>query len=63
MPRKLSVGPVRSPSAVWLNTTSRMTSMPARCRALTMSRNSFTGPSGSCRELYAWCGAKNETGW
>jgi hypothetical protein len=27
-----------------------------------MSRNSSTGPSGSRRELYAWCGAKNETG-
>ena len=36
--------------------------MPARCSALTMSRNSSTGPSGSWRELYAWCGAKNETG-
>ena len=44
MPRKQSVGPRWSPSAVWLNTTSRMTSMPARCSALTMSRNSSTGP-------------------
>ncbi len=26
--------------------------MPARCSAFTMSRNSFTGPSGSRRELY-----------
>ena len=47
MPRKQSVGPSWSPSAVWLKTTSRMTSMPARCSALTMSRNSSTGPSGS----------------
>src|SRR6266852_8409921 len=40
------VGPLWSPSAVWLNTTSRMTSMPARCSALTMSRNSSRGPKG-----------------
>ena len=36
--------------------------MPARCNAFTMSRNSSTGPSGWRRELYAWWGAKNETG-
>ena len=58
MPLKQSVGPSWLPSAVWLNTTSRITSMPARCRALTMSRNSSTGPSGSRRELYCGCGAK-----
>src|SRR5947207_2774400 len=46
-PRKLSVGPVWSPSAVWLKTTSRMTSIPARCSALTMSRNSSAGPRQS----------------
>ena len=40
-----------------------MTSMPARCRALTMSRNSFDRAERVLRELYAWCGAKNETGW
>ena len=38
------VGPAWSPSAVWLKTTSRMTSMPARCSAFTMSRNSSTAP-------------------
>ena len=39
-PLKLIVGPWWLPSSVWLNTTSRMTSMPALCSALTMSRNS-----------------------
>jgi len=34
---------------------------PPRWSAFTISRNSATAPSGSRRELYAWCGAKNET--
>ena len=51
-----------SPSAVWLNTTSRITSIPARCSAFTISRNSSTGPRNHGRELYAWCGAKKEIG-
>src|ERR1700727_1341809 len=42
MPRKDKVGPRWSPSAVWLYTTSRMTSMPASCSALTMVLNSPT---------------------
>ena len=50
-PLKLIVGPLWLPSAVWLKTTSRITSIPALCSALTMSRNSSTGPAGSRREL------------
>ena len=42
MPLKLSVGPSWLPSAVWLYTTSRITSMPARCSVLTMFLNSPT---------------------
>ena len=36
MPRKHNVGPHWSPSAVWLKTTSRITSRPAPCSACTM---------------------------
>ena len=39
-PLKLIVGPMWLPSAVWLKTTSRITSIPALCSAFTMSRNS-----------------------
>ena len=42
MPRKDSVGPRWSPSAVWSYTTSRITSIPARCSARTMDLNSGT---------------------
>src|ERR1039457_6864782 len=42
MPRKERVGPMWSPSAVWLYTTSRITSMPASCSAFTIVLNSPT---------------------
>ena len=45
-PRWHRVGPVWSPSAVWLNTTSSSTSRPAACRASTMALNSATWPPG-----------------
>ena len=51
MPRKLSVGPIWLPSAVWLYTTSRMTSIPASCRVLTIVLNSPTcSPSWPAEE-------------
>ena len=40
MPRSDSVGPAWLPSAVWLYTTSRITSKPALCRSLTICLNS-----------------------
>ena len=46
MPRKQIVGPMWLPSAVWLYTTSRMTSMPASWNARTMPLNSLTAPPG-----------------
>ena len=39
------VGPIGLPSAVWLYTTSMMTSMPAACIARTIILNSWTGLS------------------
>ena len=42
MPRKDSVGPRWLPSAVWLYTTSRITSMPAAWKLRTMDLNSAT---------------------
>ena len=42
MPLNDSVGPMWLPSAVWLYTTSRITSIPASCSALTISLNSRT---------------------
>ena len=42
MPLKDSVGPRWLPSAVWLYTTSRMTSMPAWCSERTMALKSWT---------------------
>ena len=44
MPRKHSAGPSGPASAVWLNTTSRITSRPARCSASTIALNSATWP-------------------
>ena len=46
MPRKHSAGPSGPASAVWLNTTSRITSRPARCSASTIALNSATWPPG-----------------
>ena len=59
MPRKDSVGPMWSPSAVWLYTTSRMTSMPASCSAFTIVLNSPTCSPRCPAEEYRLCGAKN----
>ena len=50
MPRSDRVGPMWLPSAVWLYTTSRMTSMSAACRALTIALNSATWAPGSREE-------------
>jgi hypothetical protein len=58
---KLMTGPWWFPSLVWLNTTSRITSMPARCSAFTMSRNSRMCSAISGETQYALCGAKNPT--
>ena len=38
-------GPCPLPSAVWLNTTSRITSIPFSCRLFTMALNSAPGSS------------------
>ena len=40
------VGPSAPASAVWLNTTSRITSSPAACSESTMALNSSTWPPG-----------------
>ena len=45
MPRKESVGPSCPSSAVWLKTTSSMTSMPAAWKRRTIARNSSTAPT------------------
>ena len=59
MPRKDRVGPRWSDSAVWLYTTSRITSIPAACSALTIALNSPTWPPRCCDDEYALCGARN----
>ena len=53
MPRNDRVGPRWLPSAVWLYTTSRMTSMPAACSACTMVLNSITAIRGFARRRVA----------
>jgi hypothetical protein len=51
---KDSVGPCSLPSAVWLNTTSMMTSMPRLWHSLTSCLNSFsTAPPPSPRAAAA----------
>ena len=53
----------RTDSREWLYTTSRMTSMRARCNAFTIVRNSSRQAiESSVLVLYARCGAKKETG-
>src|SRR5262249_1327611 len=47
-------------SQVWVEATSRMASMPARCRALTISLNSRT--CWPARAAYDALGAKNDSG-
>ncbi len=61
MPRKHSAGPSGPASAVWLNTTSSITSRPARCSASTIDLNSATWPPGwpaRTAAEYPLCGAK-----
>ena len=59
MPRKENVWPPIPPSAVWLKTTSRMTSMPAWCIASTISLNSRTCSPRWLAQAKRAFGAKN----
>ena len=47
MPRNAMVGPRWLPSAVWLYTTSKITSMPASWNVRTMLLNSLAAPPTS----------------